>query len=47
MDISHDIEEYLPGAWHDPHTQNGFDYPEFDAVEYAYFAEILGMAVVV
>ena len=43
MDISHDIEEYLPGAW-----INGFDsdYPA-DTEEYEYFAEVLGMAVVV
>lgn len=44
MDISHDIEEYNDKRAYD---SNGFDYPEFDAVEYEYFAEVLGMAVVV
>lgn len=45
MDIINDIEEYNPGYWHNPRTANGFDYPEFDALEYEYFAEVLGVGV--
>lgn len=44
--IEHDIEEYLPGAWFDPYTANGFDYPDLDDLEYRAYASLMGWSIV-